>query len=178
MFPPELQKELVLDLYMRMEDRWLALVQGCHEEFSHDADDFGVGGAGLGIWVIAALALVEGFFRKAWFRYYPYGNRFDRFMAAAKDTGECLCHFVIHRDGVQGGQVALVAKVGVGRAAQDGDGLAGWGTGAKPGALRIIGQQESFDRIRHALPSAGRLFVWRLPALWRHGGALAHYGCG
>lgn len=29
MFPPELQKELVLNLYMKMEGRWLALVQGC-----------------------------------------------------------------------------------------------------------------------------------------------------
>lgn len=56
MFPPELQKELVLDLYMKMEGRWLALVQGCHEEFSHDADDFdftkylssAVGAANLG----------------------------------------------------------------------------------------------------------------------------------
>ena len=40
MFPPELQKELVLNIYMKMEGRWLALVQGCHEEFSHMADDF------------------------------------------------------------------------------------------------------------------------------------------
>ena len=40
MFPPELQKELVVNLYGKMKGRWLALVQGCHEEWSHDADDF------------------------------------------------------------------------------------------------------------------------------------------
>jgi len=40
MFPPELQKELVIDLYMKLKGRWLAAVQGCHEEFSHSADDF------------------------------------------------------------------------------------------------------------------------------------------
>jgi len=40
MFPPEIQKELVIDLYRKMYGRWIALVQGCHEEFSHMTDDF------------------------------------------------------------------------------------------------------------------------------------------
>jgi len=40
MFPPELQKELVINLYSKLKGRWLGAVQGCHEEFSHTADDF------------------------------------------------------------------------------------------------------------------------------------------
>ena len=40
LFPPELQKDLVENLYAKMEGRWIALVQGCHDEFSHQADDF------------------------------------------------------------------------------------------------------------------------------------------
>jgi len=40
MFPPELQKQLVENLYSKMLGRWIAVVQGCHEEFSHIADDF------------------------------------------------------------------------------------------------------------------------------------------
>ena len=40
MFPPELQKELVVNLYSKLKGRWIAAVQGCHEEFSHFADDF------------------------------------------------------------------------------------------------------------------------------------------
>ena len=40
LFPPELQKELVLNLYRMLYGRWIALIQGCHEEFSHAVDDF------------------------------------------------------------------------------------------------------------------------------------------
>ncbi len=39
-FPPELQKDLVENLYSKMEGRWIALVQGCHDDFSHQTDDF------------------------------------------------------------------------------------------------------------------------------------------
>ena len=39
-FPPELQKELVENLYSKLMGRWLWLIQGCHDEFSHTADDF------------------------------------------------------------------------------------------------------------------------------------------
>ena len=38
--PPELQKQLIEDVYSKMRGRWLGMVQGCHAEFSHDADDF------------------------------------------------------------------------------------------------------------------------------------------
>lgn len=38
--PPELQKQLVEDLYSRMKGRWLGVVQGCHDEWSHEVDDF------------------------------------------------------------------------------------------------------------------------------------------
>jgi len=40
LFPPELQKELVERLFSKLKGRWLGVVQGCHEEFSHEADDF------------------------------------------------------------------------------------------------------------------------------------------
>ena len=40
LIPPELQKELVENLYTKMKGRWLGAVQGCHEEWSHEADDF------------------------------------------------------------------------------------------------------------------------------------------
>lgn len=40
MFPPELQKELVENLYGKIKGRWIALVQGCHDDFSHQTDDF------------------------------------------------------------------------------------------------------------------------------------------
>ena len=40
LFPPELQKELVENLYARLKGRWLWLIQGCHDEWSHNADDF------------------------------------------------------------------------------------------------------------------------------------------
>lgn len=40
MFPPELQKELVNNLYSKLKGRWLALCQGCHDDFSHQTDDF------------------------------------------------------------------------------------------------------------------------------------------
>ena len=39
-FPPELQKELVENLYSKLKGRWLWLIQGCHDEWSHTADDF------------------------------------------------------------------------------------------------------------------------------------------
>lgn len=38
--PPELQKQLVEFLFGRLKGRWLAVVQGCHDEWSHDVDDF------------------------------------------------------------------------------------------------------------------------------------------
>lgn len=40
LFPPELQKELVENLYSRLKGKWLWLIQGCHDEWSHNADDF------------------------------------------------------------------------------------------------------------------------------------------
>ncbi len=40
LFPPELQKELVMNIYQMLYGRWVALLQGCHEEFSHMTDDF------------------------------------------------------------------------------------------------------------------------------------------
>ena len=40
LFPPEIQKELVTSLYRMLYGRWIGLVQGCHEEFSHMTDDF------------------------------------------------------------------------------------------------------------------------------------------
>lgn len=40
MFPPELQKELVINLYSKMKGRWLGVVEGCHDDFSHQTDDF------------------------------------------------------------------------------------------------------------------------------------------
>ena len=40
LFPPELQKELVENLYQKLKGRWLWLIQGCHDEWSHTADDF------------------------------------------------------------------------------------------------------------------------------------------
>jgi hypothetical protein len=40
MFPPELQKELIENLYSQVKGRWIALVQGCHDDFSHQVDDF------------------------------------------------------------------------------------------------------------------------------------------
>ena len=40
LFPPELQKELVENLYKRLIGRWLWIIQGCHDEWSHTADDF------------------------------------------------------------------------------------------------------------------------------------------
>lgn len=40
LFPPELQKQLVEDLYSQMKGRWIAITQGCHDEFSHETDDF------------------------------------------------------------------------------------------------------------------------------------------
>ena len=40
LFPPELQKELVENLYSKLKGRWLWLIQGCHDEWSHNADDF------------------------------------------------------------------------------------------------------------------------------------------
>jgi hypothetical protein len=40
LFPPELQKELVENLYSKLKGRWLWVIQGCHDDFSHKADDF------------------------------------------------------------------------------------------------------------------------------------------
>jgi len=40
MFPPELQKELVENLYAKLRGKWLWVIQGCHDDFSHKADDF------------------------------------------------------------------------------------------------------------------------------------------
>ena len=40
LFPPALQKKLMENLYAELKGRWLAWVQGCHDEWSHDTDDF------------------------------------------------------------------------------------------------------------------------------------------
>ena len=40
LIPPELQKVLVEHQFKKLKGRWLASVQGCHEEPSHVADDF------------------------------------------------------------------------------------------------------------------------------------------
>jgi hypothetical protein len=37
---PEIQKQLVEKLYMRLKPRWLGAVQGCHEEWSYESDQF------------------------------------------------------------------------------------------------------------------------------------------
>lgn len=39
-FPPAIQKEFAKNLYMKLKGNWLVKVQGCHEEWSHDTDDF------------------------------------------------------------------------------------------------------------------------------------------
>ena len=67
----------------------------------------------------------------------------DRCMLAPEDVSECSGGLVIHADGIQGGEVALVAEIGIGRAAQHGNGLAGRGAGAEAGALCVIGRQET-----------------------------------
>jgi hypothetical protein len=38
--PPELQKQLVEQLFSTMKGRWLGVVQGCHDDWSHQVDDF------------------------------------------------------------------------------------------------------------------------------------------
>uniref|UniRef100_A0A6M3J9S4 Calcineurin-like phosphoesterase n=1 Tax=viral metagenome TaxID=1070528 RepID=A0A6M3J9S4_9ZZZZ len=38
--PPEIQKRLVEYIFSQLESKLLALVQGCHDEGSHEADDF------------------------------------------------------------------------------------------------------------------------------------------
>ena len=38
--PPSVQKKLVEHQYMKLKGRWLAVVQGCHDEWSYEADEF------------------------------------------------------------------------------------------------------------------------------------------
>lgn len=40
LIPPELQKQLVEHQFMKLKGKWLGTVQGCHDEASHEADDF------------------------------------------------------------------------------------------------------------------------------------------
>jgi predicted MPP superfamily phosphohydrolase len=40
MCPPEVQKKLVEYIFSKLDGKLLALVQGCHDEASHSADDF------------------------------------------------------------------------------------------------------------------------------------------
>lgn len=38
--PPSLQKSLIEYVFGKLRGRWLGLVQGCHDEWSHESDDF------------------------------------------------------------------------------------------------------------------------------------------
>jgi hypothetical protein len=40
--PPEVQKRIAEHLFMKLKGRLIAMIQGCHDEFSHKADDFDV----------------------------------------------------------------------------------------------------------------------------------------
>jgi len=85
MFPPELQKELVLNLYLKIYGRWLAVVQGCHEEFSHSADDFDftkylahqLGCANLGFGGVVNLKVGEQIYRIALRHKYRFNSSYN-----------------------------------------------------------------------------------------------------
>ena len=85
LFPPELQKELVEHLYSRLKGRWLWLIQGCHDEWSHNADDFDLtkymakhlGCVNLGFGGLVKLVVGEQEYEIAARHKYRYNSSFN-----------------------------------------------------------------------------------------------------
>jgi len=85
LFPPELQKELVENLYGRLRGRWLWLIQGCHDDFSHKADDFDLtkhlashlGCANLGYGGLVNLYIGEQLYQIAVRHKYKYNSSYN-----------------------------------------------------------------------------------------------------
>ena len=85
LFPPELQKDLVKNLYSELIGRWIGIVQGCHDDFSHETDDFDftkylaehLGCANMGFGGLIKLHVGEQLYEIAVRHKYRYNSSFN-----------------------------------------------------------------------------------------------------
>jgi len=85
LFPPAMQKRLMENLYSELKGKWLAWVQGCHDEWSHDTDDFDLtewmasqfGGVNLGHGGLLRLHVGDELYEIAVRHKYRYNSSYN-----------------------------------------------------------------------------------------------------
>jgi len=85
LFPPAMQKAVMENLYESLKGSWLWWIQGCHDDWSHQADDFDLtewcakqlGGVNLGFGGLVNLHVGEEVYKIAVRHKYRYNSSYN-----------------------------------------------------------------------------------------------------